>query len=138
LSLRALFLVTLIAGIYFALGRLTASKGARDVSSHLAASEDRPQFATEFVAPFVYRNESVVASTDDPPQETTRQNYYFWFFGHVARMPIEKHRTTAVSLAVEDEFEETYFPIRSASSQHKTAVPVKEWRMPYGDQPSGK
>ena len=141
LSLRALFLVILLAGVYFACGRVTAVKGARDVSSHIAESGDRPNFPAQFVAPFLYRHDSIIEATKKPPQQTTRRTYYLWLFGRVGELPITWDRTRTVAIAevekTEFEFEEVYFPVNSSTSAHRTAIPVQEWRMQYGDTFTG-
>ncbi len=133
LSLRVLFVLTLVAGVYFACGRLTQSKGSRDVAAYLAEINDRPSFQTQFVAPFVYRTDSIVDSDHQSRQETMRQTYYFWMFGFIKKLPFETRQTLPVTVAVEEEFEETYFPVRSSRSPHRTAVPVSQWRSQYGD-----
>ncbi len=130
LSLRALFLFVLIAGIFFAVGRATKLRGAREVTAYLTKTEDRPAFDMQFVAPFVYRDNSIIASDSQKQLETSRQTYYVWFFGLVAKTPFATHHTRTIPQTVAQEWEEVYFPVHS---QGKSAVPVEDWRMQYGD-----
>jgi hypothetical protein len=133
LSIRTAFAITLIAGIYFACGRATKARGEREVALFLAKTEDRPAFKMQFVAPFLYRDESIINTSTDPQQEILRQSYYCWFFGFIGKLPFETHRSRTVAATPADLFEETYFPIRSSTSRHRTAVPVQDWRMQRDD-----
>ena len=135
MSIRAALVFTLIAGVFFACGRLTKARGEREVTLYLTKTDNRPGFNTQSVAPFLYRNRSIVSSTNEPRQETTRQSYYLWFFGFVGKLPFETHRSRTIAGNLKPEFDETYFPVRSSTSRHRTAVPVSEWRMQYGDGP---
>jgi hypothetical protein len=87
----------------------------------------------QFVAPFLYRDESIISTSADPHQETLRQSYYCWFFGFIGKLPFETHRSRTVAVTQADPFEETYFPVRSSTSRHRTAVPVQDWRMQHDD-----
>lgn len=132
-SIRTCLIGIAVVGIYFACGRITASRGVREVSLFVKDRDDRPFVSTHYVAPFLYRDESFVASAYLPPLERKRANYYFWFFGYVAQLPLEREWTATVSLNEEGDFEETYFPIHTGPSRRRTAVPIKDWRMPYDD-----
>lgn len=135
LSLRALLLLPVIAGLYFAGGKMTAARGEREVSRYLAETEDRPLFKTDCVAPFVFSEGSLVASPAGSAHETMRQRYYVWFFGFVARLPIESRHAVAFNGVEIAESKETYFPVISASSRHKTVVPVSTRKTPSADVP---
>ncbi|MCE9544341.1 MAG: hypothetical protein K8T25_02295 [Planctomycetia bacterium] len=86
-SIRTLFVVTTVVGVYFGLLEATKRMGVEDVKNHLTQEDQWVENEDIFVkAPLIVEAGGYVhiGGLDAPLSSLTWQRqYYFWFFGYV-------------------------------------------------------
>ena len=94
-SLRAMFLLTLLAGIYLSVDNLTRTRGKQQVARWLNDQQSVGTLLHEGPLLFssgIVRSEIVAGKV----VVHSKKKYFFWFLGPIVQLPFESHYVDTV------------------------------------------